>query len=247
MEKDRRNGRAPFLVTGTAGTTSAGAIDPLYEIADFCRSEGLHFHVDAAWAGSAILSPELGKHLAGMEEADSITIDPHKWMSVPMGAGLFLCRNSAALGNAFGAETAYVPASDVEFEEPYVHSPQWSRRFIGLKLFMALAVAGRSGYAAAIEGQTALGGKLKALLQADGWTLENESPFPIACFTAPGLSDDAHEAIAGEIVSRGKAWISTTMLRGRKVLRACITSFRSTESDLDVLINELDRARGLFS
>ena len=247
VEKDRRNGRAPFLVAGTAGTTSAGAVDPLDEIADFCRAERLHFHVDAAWAGSAILSPVLAKHLAGMEKADSITIDPHKWMSVPMGAGLFLCRDRTALGHAFGAETAYVPASDEEFEEPYVHSPQWSRRFIGLKLFMALAVAGRSGYAAVLEGQTALGDKLKTLLSEDGWVLENDTPFPIACFTASGLGDDSHEAIAREIVSRGRAWISTTMLRRRKVLRACITSFRSTETDLAILIDELARARELIS
>src|SRR5439155_146826 len=82
---DRRDGCAPFMVVGTAGTTGAGAIDPLPELARFCRSEDLWFHVDAAWGGAAIVSPRLKRHLAGIEAAHSITCDAHKWFSVPMG------------------------------------------------------------------------------------------------------------------------------------------------------------------
>src|SRR5215472_1393968 len=93
LKRDRKNGLAPFLVVGIAGTTASGAIDPLADLASFCRAEGLWLHVDAAWGGAAILSPELKQHLAGIEAADSITCDAHKWFSVPMGAGMFFCRH----------------------------------------------------------------------------------------------------------------------------------------------------------
>src|SRR6266446_2188686 len=105
---DRRDGCAPFMVVGTAGTTGAGAIDPLPELARFCRSEDLWFHVDAAWGGAAIVSPRLKRHLAGIEAAHSITCDAHKWFSVPMGA-MFFCRHRDAVDEAFRAETSYMP------------------------------------------------------------------------------------------------------------------------------------------
>ena len=109
VAEDRRNGLAPVMVVGTAGTTAAGAIDPLPDLARFCRSEQLWFHVDAAWGGAAILSPRLRGHLAGIDAADSITCDAHKWFSVPMGAGMFFCRHPDVVGEAFRAQTSYMP------------------------------------------------------------------------------------------------------------------------------------------
>ena len=106
---DRRDGCAPFMVVGTAGTTGAGAIDPLPELAGFCRAENLWFHVDAAWGGAAIISPTLRQHLAGIDAADSITCDAHKWFSVSMGAGMFFCRHPEVVGEAFQATTSYMP------------------------------------------------------------------------------------------------------------------------------------------
>src|SRR5947208_7608013 len=93
VHQDRKDGWAPFLVVGTAGTTASGVVDPLPEIAQFCREEKLWFHAVAAWGGAAILSPELKQHLAAIEQADSITCDAHKWFSVPMPSGLFFCRH----------------------------------------------------------------------------------------------------------------------------------------------------------
>src|SRR5436853_2422047 len=110
VAEDRRTGLAAFIVVGTAGTTAAGAIDPLPELARFCRTEDLWFHVDAAWGGAAILSPRLRGHLAGIDAADSITCDAHKWLSVPMGAGMFFCRHPGVVREAFRAQTAYMPA-----------------------------------------------------------------------------------------------------------------------------------------
>jgi glutamate/tyrosine decarboxylase-like PLP-dependent enzyme len=109
IEQDRGLGYEPFLVVGTAGTTSAGVVDPLVAIGDVARANRLWFHVDAAWGGAAVLVPELRPALEGIETADSITFDPHKWLSMPMGAGMFLTRHRDALGRIFSVSTAYMP------------------------------------------------------------------------------------------------------------------------------------------
>ena len=106
---DRKSGFAPFMVIGTAGSTAAGVIDPLSELARFCRAEQLWFHVDAAWGGAAVISPRLRNHLAGIGDADSVTCDAHKWLSVPMGAGMFFCRHADAVLKAFEAQVAFMP------------------------------------------------------------------------------------------------------------------------------------------
>src|SRR5262249_21765586 len=103
----RNNGFVPLMVVGTAGTASSGGIDPLPELAGFCHSEPLWFHVDAAWGGAAAISPRLRSYLDGIEAADSVTCDAHKWFSVPMGAGMFFCRHPDAVAEAFHAETSY--------------------------------------------------------------------------------------------------------------------------------------------
>ena len=125
--------------------------------------------------------------------------------------------------------------------DPYAHSMQWSRRFIGLKLFMTLAELGADGVRAHVERQAAVGAVLRARLTEAGWLVVNDSPFPVVCFTHPRVR--AGEASARELVARvvagGRAWISELALRGETVLRACVTSYRTSEEDLDVLLSEL--------
>ena len=139
---DRSQGRAPFLVVGTAGTTNAGAIDPLAEIGAVARRHRLWFHVDAAWAGAAALVPELRSLLAGVERADSVTVDAHKWLSAPMGAGLFLTQRKGSLERAFTEANPYMPreAGEAGGVDQYQLGMQWSRRFFGLKLWLSLLV-----------------------------------------------------------------------------------------------------------
>jgi len=175
---------APFLVAGTAGTTGAGIIDPLPALADLCARERLWLHVDAAWGGAAALVPEMRSVLAGIERADSITFDAHKWLSVPMGAGIFLTRHRDILDRTFRITTEYMPreAEGMEVTEPYTHSMQWSRRFIGLKVFLTLAVAGWDGYAAAIRHQAAMGDLLRRELSENGWEIVNPTALPVVCF-----------------------------------------------------------------
>src|SRR5262249_1368544 len=188
---DRGSGLLPFLVVGTAGTTNAGAIDPLPDLAALCRDEGLWFHVDAAWGGAAAVSDRLRPLLAGIERADSATGDAHKWLSVPVSAGMFFCRHRAPLEAAFGVQAAYVPPKrDTEAPDNLRTSLQWSRRFMGLKVFMVLAEQGLGGVAARIDHQAAMGDLLRARLRGRGFVLLNDTPPPGVCFTHPRPAPD---------------------------------------------------------
>jgi glutamate/tyrosine decarboxylase-like PLP-dependent enzyme len=244
ITRDRAAGFAPFLVVATAGTTNAGAIDPLDECAEIAAKQGLWYHVDAAWGGAAVLVPELRPLLTGIERADSITFDAHKWLSVPMGAGIFLTRHMDAMDPAFAIRTSYMPreAAELDVQDPHLHTMQWSRRFTGLKVFLSLLVAGWDGYARTIRHQTAMGQLLRSGLRDAGWRIENDTLLPVICFSDPGGADP--HAIAMEIVASGEAWISTTVLAGgRNVLRACVTNYRTTAKDIEALIGALGRAR----
>jgi glutamate/tyrosine decarboxylase-like PLP-dependent enzyme len=242
LERDRAEGRRPFLVVATAGTTAAGVIDPLPAIAELCRQTGVHLHVDAAWAGAISVSERLRPLLAGIERADSVTVDAHKWLSAPMGAGVFLTRHRQDLTRAFRVQTTYMPSA--ESADPYLMSAQWSRRFIGLKVFMALAAAGRAGYAAQIEHDCRLGDHLRSRLRDDGWRIVNDTPLPVVCFVPDeqGTSAERLAAIARYVETSGTAWISVAQLAGRPALRACITSYRTTRPDIDALCDALARA-----
>ncbi|MCW5979898.1 MAG: aminotransferase class V-fold PLP-dependent enzyme [Bryobacteraceae bacterium] len=240
---DRADGLAPFMIVATAGTTNAGVVDPIPKFAEIAQREGLWLHVDAAWGGAAILVDELKYLLDGIALADSITFDAHKWLSTPMGAGLFLTRHPAILTRTFSTPTAYMPreAAHLSVVDPHLHSLQWSRRFIGLKVFLSLLVAGWDGYAAALRRMTAMGDQLRRLLADSGWKIENKTPLPVVCFSHPGGPEP--EAIARDIVRSGEAWISTTRMGGKVVLRACITNFRTGDNDVRALVESLNASR----
>jgi len=250
IARDRGQGFAPFLVVATAGTTSAGAIDPLPAIAEIAAREKLWFHVDAAWGGAAALVPELRPLLDGIERADSIIFDAHKWLSVPMGAGIYITRNTDILDRTFRIAQTYMPreAAGLDVVDPYMHSMQWSRRAIGLKVFLSLVVAGWEGYAAAIRHMVAMGTLLRKQLEASGWQVVNKTPLPVCCFVdqrhPEGRSEAYLHKIAMHVVASGKAWISTTRLAGSMpVLRACITNYRTQATDIEALIAALNEAR----
>jgi aromatic-L-amino-acid decarboxylase len=240
IASDRDKGFSPFMVVGTAGTTSAGVIDPLPAIANYCRSEGLWFHVDAAWGGAAVVSPRLRNFLEGIENADSITCDAHKWFSVPMGAGMFFCRHANAVDQAFRAETSYMPPKTAGWtSDPYTTTAQWSRRFIGLKLFLSLANKGESGYASLIEHQTQMGDALRECLRRTGWRIVNSTPLPLVCFTRDGLNTSD---FLSKLYERQIAWMSEVSLAGGPpVLRACVTSFQTTEADIECVTREMSK------
>jgi glutamate/tyrosine decarboxylase-like PLP-dependent enzyme len=248
---DRAAGQAPFLVVATAGTTGAGAIDPLAAIADVARAERLWMHADAAWGGAAALAPELREALQGIDRADSITLDAHKWLSVPMGAGMLLTRHADVLEHTFRVAAGYMPreAEGLAVTDPYAHSMQWSRRCIGLKLFLTLAVAGWDGYARTVRDMTALGRALRGKLERAGWKAVNDTPLPLVCFVdaahPQGSQAEYLSRVAAAVLASGQAWLSTVGLAGgsRPALRACITNHRTGERDLDALVETLAAAR----
>lgn len=243
IERDRAAGFLPFLVAGTAGTTNAGAIDPLWQLAEVAQKQRVWFHVDAAWGGAAALVPELRPLLLGIERADSITFDAHKWLSVPMGAGVYLTRHMTIMDQTFRTQTAYMPreAADLDIMDPHLHTMQWSRRFTGLKVFLSLLAAGWDGYAEALRHQTRMGALLRTRLAAEGWTIENETDLPVVCFSDPA-GTDPHAAVM-QILSSGEAWISTTLIQGRTVFRACITNYRTQPEDVEKLVESLAGVR----
>lgn len=235
----RANGDEPFFVVGTAGTTGSGAIDPLREIADVCDREQLWMHVDAAWGGAAAVSDRLRVHLDGIERADSITCDAHKWISVSMGAGMFFTRHRDVLREAFSVDTPYVP-KEANGPDHYALSLQWSRRFIGLKVFLHVAELGAAGLARTIEHHVTIADYLRDRLIASGWTVVSDSPLAVVCFTR----DDVDiPAIASAVVKDGRAWISPLIREGRPpVLRACVCNYETSERDVDTLITALETA-----
>ncbi|MGH3241110.1 MAG: pyridoxal phosphate-dependent decarboxylase family protein [Spirillospora sp.] len=241
---DRADGDLPFLVVGTAGTTGAGVIDPLPDLADLCADLGLRFHVDAAYGGAAALSDRLRPALAGIERAESITIDAHKWLSVPMGAGALLSTDADGLAEAFRVTTSYMPDDVPDTVDPYTSSHQWSRRFMGLKLFLSLAVAGRAGYAEQVDRDAALADDLRTALTSTGWTIVNDTPLPVVCFADPAdTTGKHHDALAQRVVGSGRAWISPVRLDGHAALRACVISHRTTPADVEELVQAVNDAR----
>jgi len=244
---DIRTGRCPFLIVGTAGSTGAGIVDPLSELADIAAASNVWFHVDAAWGGAAVLVPRLRPALRGIERADSVTWDAHKWLSVPMGAGMFFCRHAHAARRAFDVSASYMPSgAGEETADQYRTTLQWSRRAIGLKLFMCLAERGRSGLVERIDHQARLGDTLRTKLRNAGWIVVNDTMLPLVCFTHEDIRSNrcTTDDMVKSIQARGVVWLSDVVLaRREKVLRTCITSFRTDEDDLDVLVGELERGR----
>lgn len=250
IREDREAGLAPFLVVATLGSTSSGAVDPVADLAQVADEEGgLWLHADAAWGGAAALSTELRPVVEGIARASSITFDAHKWLSVPMGAGMFLTRHPGVLERTFRTNAGYMPreGAGLEVADPYSHSMQWSRRFTGLKVFLSLAVAGWSGYESAIRHQTAMGDLLRKRLGEEGWVMVNDTPLPVVCFVdsgPAGRSTDFLEGVAADVLASGEAWISTVSLgEVGTAVRACITNYRTGPADIEALVASVGRAR----
>jgi glutamate/tyrosine decarboxylase-like PLP-dependent enzyme len=248
VARDRAEGLRPFAVVGTAGTVATGAIDPLPEIADVCAEEGLWMHVDAAYGGPAILTDDLGPQLAGIERADSIAFDPHKWMYTPLSGGCVLIRDYTDLVLSFAALAGYIH----EDKERSGHGmdlgmmgPQFSRGFQALKIWVSLLAHGRRAYARRISHDAELARYMGAeVVRRPDFELAAPVGLSICCFryVPEGLGDDPdredylntlNERLMTEIHLDGRAFCSNAILDGRFVLRACIVNFRTEADDID--------------
>ena len=237
---DRRQGCLPVMVVATAGTTNAGMIDPLAACGAIARRCGLWYHVDAAWGGALATSARLRGKLAGIEAADSVTIDAHKWLATTMGCGMFLTADPRALSAAFNVTTSYMPTASAI--DPYMTTTQWSRRFLGLRLFLSLAAAGWAGHGAHVERAVELGHRLAERMSEQGWTVANEADLAVVCLRPPAGSVAVRE-IVGRVVGSGGAWISAARFEGNDVIRACVTHGETSAHDIDAVATLLERAR----
>ncbi len=251
---DRAAGFTPAIVVGNAGTVNTGAIDPLEDLADFCRRESLWFHVDGAYGALASMVPELRPLFAGMERADSIAADPHKWLYVPYEAGATLVREPGRLAAAFRKFPEYL-ASDPESPFPgpawfAERGPELSRGFKALKVWMGLMTHGRRAYVERIASDVRLARFLSAEVdRRPDFERLSEPVLSIANFrfrpAGRSLSDTDLDRLNRRIIHRlvggGSHFLSPTILKGRTALRVSITNFRTREEDLLALLGESER------
>ncbi len=236
---DREAGLTPFAVVANAGTTNTGAIDPLNELADLCVSEGLWFHVDGAYGASAALCPPGRSALSGIERADSLTIDPHKWLFQPYEAGAVLIREPGLLERTYAMSGEYLRdtfGGEVNFRDRDI---QLTRGVRALKLWLSVEVFGLDAFRSAVAHGIALAEHAEAVLRArEGWEIVTPAQLGIVCFAREG-GDESE--ISAATVRDGYAAPSTTVLRGRTVLRLCTINPRTTFDEIEATIERMER------
>ncbi|MBF6571302.1 MAG: pyridoxal-dependent decarboxylase [Candidatus Binataceae bacterium] len=237
IKADRASGCVPVMVAATAGTTNAGMIDPLVACAELARSAKLWYHVDAAWGGALVVSEKLRHVLAGIEQADSITVDAHKWLATTMGCGMFVVRDPSLLSSAFQVAANFMP-STVPGVDPYLSSVQWSRRFLGLRLFLSLAAAGWTGYTQHVERSIDLIALINDELSERGWSVVNQSPLAVLCVRPPPGSVSVR-TIVDRVLASGRAWVAAARFESDEVIRICVTHGETSIDDVGELVETL--------
>ena len=260
IASDRAAGKIPCCIVGVAGATSTGVLDSLPELAAIARENNCWYHVDAAYAGALAFSDKHKSKLNGIELADSITIDPHKWMFVPFACGATLVRDGKlVLRDAFDITVEYLAedrgGADVEFDF-FRYGQMGTRRFNSLKLWMAMKFMGRKGYAETVERQIELTKHLAERIdQLDEFERVSPVETAVCCFRfAPnalgGMNDTELDALQGQVqqvIERsGEAWLTTTVLHGRRAFRVNVNSFLTEKRHIDDLVELLQRSAAKF-
>jgi aromatic-L-amino-acid/L-tryptophan decarboxylase len=255
LARDHRDGLHPFAVVANAGTTSTGAVDPLDSIAGICLRDGLWLHVDAAYGGAALLTAEGRERLAGIEKADSVALDPHKWLFQPFETGCLVVRDRELLRESFEMRPEYLKGAEGTDEEPNPsdHGMKLSRQFNALKLWMSLSVFGVAAFRRAVQKGLDQARTAEALLRESAeWEVVTPAELGIVTFRfAPeGLArervDELQPLLVRDLTEDGFAFLSQTTLAGRPVLRLCTINPRTTVEDLRATVRrlvELGKAR----
>jgi aromatic-L-amino-acid decarboxylase len=245
---DRRQGLTPFAIVSNAGTTNTGAVDPLDAVAELCDREGLWHHIDGAYGAFFALSDDLRSVLKGLSRADSLTLDPHKGMFLPYGTGALLVRDGAALRAAHEATAAYLPAMPhpEDFYDPSQHGPELSRAFPGLRVWLSIKIFGAAAFREAIAE--------KRQLALDAWrriaalpniVIDAEPQLSLFAFhvTWKGASradeDAATRQLLEDTTRRGRVMLTGCTARGRFLGRVCVLSFRTHQTEIDHLLEDL--------
>jgi len=247
IARDRAAGHQPFLIVGTAGTVDVGAIDDLAAIADIAKTENIWFHADAAFGALACLSPTLKPRLAGIERADSVAFDFHKWAQVTYDAGCVLIRDRQIQLATFSQPTNYLaPAEALAGGAPWPCDlgPDLSRGFRALKIWLTLSAYGKDAFGAIVDKTCALATHLATRIQSSPH-LELAAPAPlnIVCFHVKNFSDTQTAALVAALQNAGTFAPSTTTLNNRLAIRAAIVNHRTERADVDGLIEAVEKAR----
>jgi aromatic-L-amino-acid decarboxylase len=244
---DRASGALPMAIVGSAGTVNTGAIDPLDALADVARAEGLWFHVDGAYGAFGVLDPAIGDRYGGMERADSLALDPHKWLGVPVDAGCALVARGEDLRDAFSLIPPYLRQdTDAAVGTFAEYGPEQTRPFRALKTWATIAARGRAGIAAQVARANALARDLAArVTDEDELELAAAPETSIVAFRArppgwpPSRVDDLNRVIPEAVQRRGRAFVTGTVYEGRETLRACILHPDTRPEHLETLVSEV--------
>jgi glutamate/tyrosine decarboxylase-like PLP-dependent enzyme len=250
IDQDIARGELPFLVVGTAGSVSTGAVDPLPELAAICRARNLWFHVDGAYGGLAALAPGAPEHLRALSLADSVAVDPHKWLYSPLEAGCALVRRPDDLTRAFSYHPAYYHFDGDEVINFVERGPQNSRGFRALKVWLGLRQVGRAGAIGMIADDMRLSRHLDALVRANAefeglsqdLSITTFRFVPLALKAGVGTAsteqqiDEINHEILTRLENSGEAFLSNAVVDGKFALRACIVNFRTSLEDIEGLL-----------
>ena len=248
VHRDRAAGRRPIAVVATVGTTSTTSVDPVRAIARVCRREQLWLHVDAAYAGSAAICPEYRALMDGLEEADTIVVNPHKWLFVPIDCSVLLSRHDAGLREAFSVVPDYLETADADVVNLMDYGVQLGRRFRALKLWMVMRTFGAEGLRERIRYHCTLAREFAARVEKEpGLELCAPVPFSTVCFRAvtsdsPEREDALNEQILESVNGAGPVFLSHTRLHGRFVMRLTVGNLRTSREHIETAWNLIRNA-----
>jgi len=253
VERDLADGHLPFCVVANAGTTGTGAFDPIGEVADLARRYSLWLHVDASYGGFAALARSARHLFERIAEADSVALDPHKWMYLPVGGGCVLYRDPAAARAAFSHEAEYTRMIGLERDEAFAfwdYGPELSRPFRAFDLWLLIKWAGAARLGEAIERNMACARRLERLVGAsEDFEMLAPVGLSIFCFRyAPknfaGDLNALNERVLVELQHGGSSYLSNARVGGQFALRGCVLNYRTTERDMEILLEDVRRAGG---
>ena len=252
IEQDIQAGRVPIAVVASAGTTTTGSVDPMSEIADICAQFGLWMHVDGAYGALAALA--IPEAFDGMARADSLSLDPHKWLYQPTGCGCLLYRDPQDARRAFSHSGEYARALSTDPIEGFAffeESIELSRPFRALKIWLSLRYFGLNAYRESIREDLRLARTLADAIDAES-ELERLAPVALSavCFryvAGDGDLDALNRSILDRVIGRGRVYISNAMIDGKFALRACIVNHRSTDEDVRAVVSEVLAAAKIFA
>ncbi|HTG17992.1 MAG TPA: pyridoxal-dependent decarboxylase [Blastocatellia bacterium] len=253
IKEDRANGWQPFCVVATTGTTSTTSVDPVPAIADICEREGLWLHVDAAYGGSAAVVPEMRWVLEGSDRAESLVVNPHKGLFVPVDLSVLYCRKMDVLRSAFSLVPEYLRTGEGDEVKNFMdYGPQLGRRFRALKFWFVMRYFGAEGLRSRIRNQIALAREFAEWVdQSEDFEMLAPVPFSLVCFRAHPRDvtneaeiDDLNERLMGEVNRRGKVFLSHTKLHGKLTLRLAIGNIRTTREHVRLAWDELNATLG---